>query len=74
MEAVIKPADGGTAVLFANLGTGTGTGTFTLSQLGISAPQASGYNIWKNQTTTFSGVTITLPAGQTETLVIKPVS
>jgi alpha-galactosidase len=74
IEAVIKPADGGTAVLFANLGTGAATGTFTLSQLGVSASQASGYNIWKNETTTFSGVTITLPVGQTETLVIKPVS
>jgi alpha-galactosidase len=74
MEAVIKSADGGTAVLFANLGTGTGTGTFTLSQLGISTPEATGYNVWKNETTTFTGVTVTLPAGQTETMVIKPVS
>lgn len=74
IEAVFKHADGGTAVLFANLGTGTGTGTFTLSQLGISASKASGYNVWRNETTTFSGVTVTLPAGQTETVVIKPVS
>jgi hypothetical protein len=72
MEAVMKSADGGTAVLFANLGTGTGT--FTLSQLGINTPEAIGYNVWKNETTTFSGVTVTLPAGQTETMVIKPVS
>jgi len=74
MEAVFKSADGGTAVLFANLGTGTGTGTFTLSQLGISASEASGYNVWKNTTTTFSGVSVTLAAGQTETLVVTPVS
>jgi alpha-galactosidase len=74
IEAVFKNADGGTAVPFANLGTGTGTGTFTLSQLGINASEASGYNVWKNETTIFSGVTATLPAGQTETLVIKPVS
>jgi alpha-galactosidase len=72
IEAVTKNADGGTAVLLANLGTGTGT--FTLSQLGINAPEATGYNVWKNQTSTFSGVTVTLPAGQTETLVIKPAS
>jgi alpha-galactosidase len=71
IEAVIKNADGGTAVLFANLGTGTGTGTFTLSQLGINAPKATGYNVWKHETTTFSGVTVTLAAGGTETLVIK---
>jgi len=37
-----------------------GTGTFTLSQLGINAPEATGYNVWKNET------------GQTETLVLKP--
>jgi alpha-galactosidase len=75
MEAVFKKADGGTAVLFANLGTGTGTGTgtFTLAQLGINASEARGYNVWKHETTTFSGVTVTLAAGQTETLVIKPV-
>jgi alpha-galactosidase len=74
MEAVVKSADGGRAVLFANLGTGTATGTFTLSQLGINASEASGYNVWKNETTIFSSVTVTLPAGQTETVVIKPVS
>jgi alpha-galactosidase len=74
IEAVIKQTSIGTAVLLANLGTGSGTGTFTLSQLGISTPEASGYNVWKNETTTFSGVTVTLPAGQTETLVINPVS
>jgi alpha-galactosidase len=74
IEAVIKPFDGGTAVLFANLGTGTGTGTFTLSQLGINTPDATGYNVWRNETTTFSAAAVTLPAGQTETVVLKPVS
>lgn len=74
MEAVFKSADGGTAVLFANLGTGTSTATFTLSQLGITSSEATGYNVWKNETTTFSGIIVTLPAGQTETLVIKPVT
>lgn len=74
IEAVFKSFDGGVAVLFANLGSGTGVGNFTLSQFGISTPQATGYNVWKNETTTFSGVTITLPAGQTETVIIKPAS
>jgi alpha-galactosidase len=74
LEAVYKSADGGTAVLFANLGTGTTTGDFTLSQLGINTSQATGYNVWKGETTTFSGVHLTLPAGQTETLILKPVS
>jgi alpha-galactosidase len=73
IEAVFKQTSIGTAVLFANLGTGSGTGTFTLSQLGISTPEASGYNVWKDETTTFSGVSVTLPAGQTETVVINPV-
>jgi alpha-galactosidase len=75
IEAVFKNADGGTAVLFANLNTtASSTENFTLSQLGISASDASGYNVWKNETTTFSGIHITLPAGQTETLIIKPLS
>jgi alpha-galactosidase len=74
IEAAIKNADGGQAVLFANLGTGNGTGTFTLSQLGIGTARASGYNVWKNTTTTFSGVSVTLAAGQTETLVITPIN
>ena len=73
IEAVVKPFQGGTAVLFANLGTGTGTGTFTLSQLGITTPEATGYNVWKDETTTFSSATVTLAAGQTETVVLKPV-
>jgi alpha-galactosidase len=73
MEAVFKKADGGTAVLLANLGTGTSTGTFTLAQLGITSATATGYNVWKHNTTTFGGLTVTLAAGQTETLVIKPV-
>jgi len=76
VEAVVKNADGGQAVLFTNLGTGTGTGTgtFTLPQLGISTARASGYNVWKNSTSTFSSVSVTLPAGQTETVVIKPIN
>ncbi|MBO0801744.1 MAG: glycoside hydrolase family 27 protein [Nocardiopsaceae bacterium] len=75
IEAVFKQADGGTAVLFANLNTtASSTEDFTLSQLGISAPEATGYNVWKNETTTFSGIHITLPPGGTETMVIKPVS
>jgi alpha-galactosidase len=74
VEAVVKQGDGGQAVLFANTGTGSSSGTFTLSQLGISTAKATGYNVWKNETTTFSGVSVTLAAGQTETLVIKPVS
>jgi alpha-galactosidase len=74
IEAVVKPFDGGTAVLFANLGTGTGSGTFTLSQLGINTSEASGYNVWRNETTVFSAAAVTLPAGQTETVVLKPVS
>jgi alpha-galactosidase len=74
IEAVIKSADGGVAVLFANLGTGTGTGTFTLAQLGVNASEASGYNVWENRTTNFSSISVTLPARQTETVIIKPVT
>lgn len=73
IEAVVKSADNGQAVLFANLGTGTGSGTFALAQLGINTPTATGYNVWRNETTTFSGISITLAAGQTATVVIRPV-
>ena len=73
IEAVMKAADNGTAVLFANTGFGTGSGTFTLAQFGINTATATGYNVWRNETTTFSGVSITLAAGETETVVIKPV-
>lgn len=72
IEAVVKDVGDGRAVLLANLGSGPGSATFTLSQLGISTPTATGYNVWKNETTTFSGVAVTLAAGQTETLVLKP--
>ena len=74
IEAVFKKADGGTAVLFANTGTGSSTGTFTLSQFGITTARATGYNIWKNETTSFSGVSVTLDAGPTETVVMKGIT
>lgn len=71
IEAVMKNADGGKAVLLANLGTGTGSGKFTLAQLGLSGNRASGLNVWTGKTNTFSGVTVTMTAGQTELYVIK---
>jgi alpha-galactosidase len=72
IQALMKPdPEGGIAVLFVNLGTGTGTGRFSLSQLGITSARASGYNVWTRRTTTFSGVSITLEAGQTMLVQIK---
>jgi hypothetical protein len=66
IEALMKPdPEGGTAVLFVNLGTDTGTGRFSLSQFGISSARADGYNVWTGRTTTFSEVSVTLEAGQT---------
>ena len=41
IEAVLKNADGGTAVLFANLGTGTGTGTGTRPPPSAALPSPS---------------------------------
>lgn len=68
----MKPdPEGGIAVLFVNLGTGTTTGRFSLSQLGITSARASGYNVWRERTTTFSGVSVTLEAGQTMLMQIK---
>jgi alpha-galactosidase len=74
IEALMKPdPEGGIAVLFVNLGTGTGTGHFSLSELGITSARASGYNVWTERTTTFSGVSVTLEAGQTVLLQIKEI-
>jgi len=66
IEALVKPdPEGGTAAVFVNTGKGTGTGRFSLSQLGITSARASGCNVWTGSTTTFSGVSVTLGAGQT---------
>lgn len=73
VEAVLKNADGGRAVLFVNLGTGTANGTFTLAQLGVSGTRASGYNVWTGRTATFSGMSVSLAPGQTMLMVMKPV-
>ncbi len=72
IEALMKPdPEGGTAVLFVNLGAGAGTGHFSLSQLGIASARASGYNVWTGKTSAFSGVSVTLKAGQTMLVQVK---
>lgn len=72
IEALVKPdPKGGTAALFVNLGTDTGTGHFSLSQFGITAARASGYNVWTGSTTTFSDVSVTLEAGQATLVQVK---
>jgi hypothetical protein len=72
IEALMKPhPEGGTAVLFVNLGTGTSTGRFALSAFGITSARASGYNVWTGETTTFSEVSVTLEAGQTSLVQLK---
>lgn len=71
IEALMKGADGGSAVLYVNTGNGTATARFKLSQFGFKTRRASGYNVWKNKTTTFSGITVTLGAGQTGLVVMK---
>jgi alpha-galactosidase len=72
VEALMKPdPEGGTAVLFVNLGTGTATGRFSLPQLGITAARASGHDVWTGETTTFSEVSVTLDGEQTRLLQLK---
>ncbi|MCW2893837.1 MAG: Alpha galactosidase C-terminal beta sandwich domain, partial [Actinomycetia bacterium] len=74
VEALMKPdPEGGIAVLFVNLGQGTSTGRFELSEFGITSARASGYNVWTGRTTTFSGVSVTLEAGQTMLVQIQEV-
>lgn len=72
IEALVKPADGGQAVVFANTSlTSPESGTFTLAQVGISSARASGYQVWNNRTTAFSGIAVTLAPGQTLLIVMK---
>jgi alpha-galactosidase len=71
VEAVIKSADGGMAVLMANLGSGTATGTFSLAQLHMSAKTASIYNVWTGSTRIASRLVYTLAPGHTALLVLK---
>jgi alpha-galactosidase len=72
IEALMKPhPEGGVAVLFVNLGSDTGTGRFALSDFGITAARASGYDVWTGETTTFSEVAVTLEAGQTSLVRLK---
>ena len=72
VEALMKPdPEGGTAVLFVNLGTGTVTGRFSLPQLGITADRASGHDVWTGETTTFSEVSVTLEGEQTLLLQVE---
>ena len=72
IEALMKPDPaGGIAVLFVNLGPGTSSGRFELSEFGISSASASGRNVWTGITTTFTGVSVTLEAGQTTLMQIS---
>jgi hypothetical protein len=72
IEALMKPdPEGGIAVLFVNLGPDTVTGRFSLPQFGITSARASGYNVWTGITTTFTGVSVTLGAGQTMLVQIQ---
>jgi hypothetical protein len=71
VEGTVAVFVSGLAVLYVNTGTGTATARFKLSQFGFKTSRASGYNVWKNKTTTFSGITVTLDVGQTGLLVMK---
>jgi hypothetical protein len=72
IEALMKPdPQGGTAVLFVNIGPETSTGSFSLSQFGITSERAAGHNVWTGVTTSLSGVSVTLEAGQTSLLQVK---
>lgn len=71
VEAVVKEADAGLAILLVNLGTDTAKGHFRLSQLGITKAKVKDYNVWTDKTTTLSSVNVTLRAGQTTLIVLK---
>ena len=74
MEAMIKRADGGMAVLLVNLGHTTATGKFSLSQLHISAKKASIHNVWIGSTRIDNKLVYKLASGNTALLVLKGLS
>ena len=71
IEALVKGADGGAAVLLVNLGRTAATGKFSLSQLHISAKRASIYNVWIGSTRIASKLVYTLAPENTALLVLK---
>jgi alpha-galactosidase len=73
MEAVIKGADGGVAILLANLGHKAATGRFSLSQLHVADKLASVYNVWTGSTSIANRLVYKLPPGHTALLVLKGV-
>ncbi|MGH3260927.1 MAG: hypothetical protein ACRDNS_02920 [Trebonia sp.] len=73
MEAVLKNADGGVAVLLANLGRRAATGRFSLSQLHIVGKSVTIYNVWTGSTSIASRLAYRLQPGHTALLVLKDV-
>jgi alpha-galactosidase len=72
-EAVIKGADGGLAILLANLGHKAATGRFSLSQLHLADKLVSIYNVWTGSTSVANRLVYKLPSGHTALLVLKGV-
>jgi alpha-galactosidase len=75
VQALVKPDPaGGSAVCFVNMGTGSASATFTLAQLGISTPTATGTDVWTGAVSgPFSAAGITLAANATRFMQLKPV-
>lgn len=73
IQALVKGADGGTAVMLENTGSATASVSLTLAQLGISFPHASALNVWTGKTATLRSVTVRLAPGTASLLVLKSV-
>jgi len=71
MEAVVKSADGGTAVLLVNLGRKAVTGRFSLAQLKVAARTARVENVWTGSTHPVGELVYKLPPWHTALLVLK---
>jgi alpha-galactosidase len=70
IQAVVKGADGGMAVMLVNNGTKAAHGAFTLAQLHVRGTHLPYKNIWTGLGGTLSGVSVSLPPGATELLLV----
>jgi hypothetical protein len=57
-------------VYLTDTGTGTASAAFTLKQLGISAAKVSGNNVWTGAAGTWGGLTVNIPAGASDLLIV----
>ena len=74
VEAFVKPAEGGTAVYLVNTGAGTASASYTLAQLGVGGAAAAGRNVWTGVAGNWHSLTVNIPVGGSDLLVLNGAS